>query len=422
MLDVFLVFKEFKAQMELEPSKRINCLRIDNGGEYVNDDFLAFCKQGGISRQFTIPHTPQRNGVVEQMNKTLLERTRVMLRITERCGKENQLLDYSSLHVFGCPMYVMYNSPKRTKQDPKSRKCIFLDYVDNVMGYRLWHSTTHKVVISRDVQNDSTTKDITIVKIESTKEHKEQEYKEQEPNKVNDDEAWRTTCEIRKPSWHSNYVMASLDAYCLLAKEGESSTFQKALKKWKHYIEIRHRNLLNTQKARKSLVVNRFIKSNEMEQSCGTVSWKIWWSKEILRKKIFSLITRLVTIRVVLIMCVAFDLHLEQLDVKIAFLREELEDEIYAPRCWYKRFDSFIISLGYNRLSSDHCTYYNRFGNTDFVILLLYVDDMLVVGPNKDRIQELKAQLAREFDMKDLGPANKILGMQIHRDRKDRKI
>jgi ATP-binding cassette subfamily B (MDR/TAP) protein 1 len=47
---------------------------------------------------------------------------------------------------------------------------------------------------------------------------------------------------------------------------------------------------------------------------------------------------------------------------------------------------------------------------------------MLVIGPNKDRVQELKAQLAREFDMKDLRPANKILGMQIHRDRSKRKI
>jgi len=84
------------------------------------------------------------------------------------------------------------------------------------------------------------------------------------------------------------------------------------------------------------------------------------------------------------------------------------------PRCWYKRFDSFISSLGYYRLSSDHCTYYKRSGDSDFIILLLYVDDMLVVGPNKDQIQELKAQLAREFDMKDLGPTNKILGMQIH--------
>ncbi|KAK9218753.1 hypothetical protein WN943_007390 [Citrus x changshan-huyou] len=80
------------------------------------------------------------------------------------------------------------------------------------------------------------------------------------------------------------------------------------------------------------------------------------------------------------------------------------------------------MSLGYNRLSSDHCAYYKRFEDNDFIILLLYVDDMLVAGPNKDRIQELKAQLAREFEMKDLGPANKILGMQIHRDRNNRKI
>nr|AAB36263.1 retrotransposon peptide {Ty1-copia retrotransposon element, clone Sat 54} [Vicia sativa, leaves, Peptide Transposon Partial, 74 aa] [Vicia sativa] len=42
-----------------------------------------------------------------------------------------------------------------------------------------------------------------------------------------------------------------------------------------------------------------------------------------------------------------------------------------APRCWYKRFDSFIISLGYNRLISNHCTYYKRFKENAFIILLL---------------------------------------------------
>ncbi|GKF50841.1 retrovirus-related pol polyprotein from transposon TNT 1-94 [Tanacetum coccineum] len=47
---------------------------------------------------------------------------------------------------------------------------------------------------------------------------------------------------------------------------------------------------------------------------------------------------------------------------------------------------------------------------------------MLVAAPNKDRINRLKAQLARKFEMKDLGPANKILGMQVHRDRVSRKI
>ena len=54
--------------------------------------------------------------------------------------------------------------------------------------------------------------------------------------------------------------------------------------------------------------------------------------------------------------------------------------------------DSFIISLGYNRLNSNHCMYYKKFEeDNDFIILLLYVDDMLVIGPNKDRVQELKA-------------------------------
>ncbi|KAE8702578.1 Cyclin-L1-1 [Hibiscus syriacus] len=110
----------------------------------------------------------------------------------------------------------------------------------------------------------------------------------------------------------------------------------------------------------------------------------------------------------------------------LAAISERLNKSLYglkqAPRCWYKRFDSFIMCLGYNRLNADPCTYFKRFGDNDFVILMLYVDDMLVVGPNKDHIEELKAQLAREFEMNELGSTNKILGMQIHQDRSNRKI
>ncbi|KAL4355798.1 hypothetical protein AHAS_Ahas09G0022700 [Arachis hypogaea] len=73
------MFKEFKAKLELESGKKIKCLRTDNGGEYVDGDFLTFCKQAGIQRQFTVAYTPQQNGVTEQMNRTLLERARAML-------------------------------------------------------------------------------------------------------------------------------------------------------------------------------------------------------------------------------------------------------------------------------------------------------------------------------------------------------
>lgn len=53
------------------------------------------------------------------------------------------------------------------------------------------------------------------------------------------------------------------------------------------------------------------------------------------------------------------------------------------PRCWYKRFDYFINNLGYNTLNVDPCAYHKRFGNNDFIILFLYVDDMLVAGPKQ---------------------------------------
>ena len=111
------------------------------------------------------------------MNRTLLERTRVMLRtaslaksfwaeaVRTACYVINQSpstaidqkitmkmwtdkpTDYSHLHTFGSPVYVMYNTQEVTKLDPKSRKYVFLGYVEGVKGYRLWNPTAH----NRDV-------------------------------------------------------------------------------------------------------------------------------------------------------------------------------------------------------------------------------------------------------------------------------
>ena len=79
--DVFLVFKQYKAGVELESEKKIKCLRKDNSREYTDGEFLAFCKQEGIQRQFTVAYTPHQNGVAERMNRTLTERIRAMLKI-----------------------------------------------------------------------------------------------------------------------------------------------------------------------------------------------------------------------------------------------------------------------------------------------------------------------------------------------------
>jgi len=319
--------------------------------------------------------------------------------------------DYSSLHIFGCPVYVMYNSQERSKLDPKSRKCRFLGYADNVKGYLLWDPTAHKVVVSRDVtfaenelqskqSNDSLTKGATMVQTEKKPSddsiETEQEQEEQEPNEAGNEGLRRSTREKITPSWHSQYVMVGHDAYCLLNEDGEPSTFQEAVSGtdaslWmtamQEEVEALHKNktwsLVELPKGRKAIGCKWVYKikrdsNDQVERYRARLVVKGYAQKEgIDFSEIFSPVVRLTTIRVVLALCAAFDLHLEQLDVKTAFLHGELEEEIYmlqpegfkekenlvcrlnkslyglkkAPRCWYKRFDSFIISLRYNKLS-----------------------------------------------------------------------
>ncbi|KAH9685421.1 Integrase catalytic domain-containing protein [Citrus sinensis] len=269
-------------------------------------------------------------------------------------------------------------------------------YDNGVKGHRLWDPTAHKIVINRDIifvedqlqrrnEDDGTVKEKletapiyvknNIEKEDSDSSEAALEHKEQKPVESEAPEVRRSTRERRPPAWHSK-------------------------KKLKLYTRTKHENLYNYHMEEKPLVTNGSTRSN---LDVKTVIFHGELEEEIymLQQKSFAETCK------------------ENLVCKLNKSPYGLKQ---APRCWYKRFNSFIMSLEYNKLSSDHCAYYKRFEDNDFIILLLYVDDMLIAGPNKDRVQELKAQLAREFKMKDLGPANKILGMQIHQDRNNKKI
>jgi len=65
--------------VENHTEKKIKVLRTDNGGEFCSKEFEEFCKKCGIARQKTTPYTPEKNGVVRRMIKTLMERARSML-------------------------------------------------------------------------------------------------------------------------------------------------------------------------------------------------------------------------------------------------------------------------------------------------------------------------------------------------------
>ncbi|CAH9079859.1 unnamed protein product [Cuscuta europaea] len=80
---VFESFKTFHVLVERETGKKLKCLRSDNGGEYTSKAFDAYCREYGIRHEKSVPRTPQRNGVAERMNQTIMERVRSMLNVAK---------------------------------------------------------------------------------------------------------------------------------------------------------------------------------------------------------------------------------------------------------------------------------------------------------------------------------------------------
>ena len=81
-----------------------------------------------------------------------------------------------------------------------------------------------------------------------------------------------------------------------------------------------------------------------------------------------------------------------------------------------------MISHGYNRNTSDHCVFTGKFSDDDFIILILYVDDILIIGHDSSKTDRLKKELRKSFSIKDLGSMKHILGMKISYDRQNRNL
>ena len=83
MSKTFEKFKEFQNEVENHRNKKIKFLWSDRGGEYLSFDFGMHLKKCGIISQLTPPGTPQRNGVSERRNHTLLDMVWSIMSLTD---------------------------------------------------------------------------------------------------------------------------------------------------------------------------------------------------------------------------------------------------------------------------------------------------------------------------------------------------
>nr|GFB41535.1 retrovirus-related Pol polyprotein from transposon TNT 1-94 [Tanacetum cinerariifolium] len=103
----------------------------------------------------------------------------------------------------------------------------------------------------------------------------------------------------------------------------------------------------------------------------------------------------------------------------------KLQRSIYglkqASKSWNKRFDEEIKSFGFSQNLDEPCVYQKACGS-NVTFLILYVDDIIIMGNHILSLQSVKGYLGKCFAMKDLGEATFILGIKIYKDRSKRLI
>jgi transposase InsO family protein len=158
--------------------------------------------------------------------------------------------------------------------------------------------------------------------------------------------------------------------------------------------------------------------------------------------QVFSPVVRFETVRLILAMAALEKWILTGLDVRNAYLYGELDEEIYmeqpegfpdpvnkhhvlrlrralyglkqAGLAWWRALKLSMEQLGFISLSSDAGIFLYRKG-TSFVIAVIYVDDAIFTGPDKDLVFKLKAQFMERWEVRDLGDVTEFLRMRITR-------
>ncbi|RVW26496.1 Retrovirus-related Pol polyprotein from transposon TNT 1-94 [Vitis vinifera] len=417
-------FVLYKNEVENQLNKKIKVLRSDQGGEYESP-FVDICAQHGIIHETTAPYSPQSNGVAERKNRTLKEMMNAMLISSslpqnmwgEAILTANYLLNkvpkkkvektpyelwkgrkssYTYLGMWGCLAKVAVPPPKKVKIGPKTIDCIFIGYAHNSNAYQF-------------LVYESNIPDI----------HK------------------NTIMESRNASFFEDVFPCKSKEEPSSSKrmlESEPQTFKEAVNSteglmWKEAIKSEIDSILQ----------NHTWELVDLPPGCKPLSSKWIFKRQM---KVDGSIDKYKQDLMVLAIAALRNLEIHQMDVKIAFLNGDLDEEIYmeqpegfsapgqekkvcklvkslyglkqAPKQWHEKFDNVMLSHGFKINECDKCVYVKDTEH-GYVIVCLYVDDMLIVGSDDKMITSTKNMLNSRFDMKDMGLADVILGIKIKR-------
>ncbi|GJX72987.1 putative RNA-directed DNA polymerase [Tanacetum coccineum] len=385
----------------------------------------------------------------------------------------------SYLKVWGCEALVKRDTPN--KLESRSIKCIFVGYPKETMGYYFYYPLENKIFVARYAEFFETnlikqeasgsTVDFDEIQSEDAQpsENTSLHQHEVEPDTIDpqtDVIPVRRSARISQaPERYGFYIDAEEHE---LGDHGEPPNYRAALsdpesKKW---LEAMNAEM-------QSMKDNQVWNLVDLPPNCKTVGSKWLFKKktdmdgnihtykarlvakgftqtyEVDYEETFSPVADIKAIRILIAIAAYYDYEIWQMDVKTAFLNGRLNKDVYmvqpegfvnpkhpgrvcklqrsiyrlkqAFRSWNKRFDEEIIRYGFTQ-NPDEPSVYKKASGSIIVFLILYVDDILLMGNNIPMLQDVKSKLGKCFAMKDLGEAAYILGIKIYRDRSRRLI
>ena len=163
----------------------------------------------------------------------------------------------------------------------------------------------------------------------------------------------------------------------------------------------------------------------------------------------FAPVAKMTSIRVLLAIAAEMDLEIQQFDVNTAFLYGTIEEDIYmmqptgfedkdkpdyvckllkslygtkqAARQWNQRLDEYMVSQGFKSADADPCIY-TRINENEYTVMAVYVDDIITLSKDMKSVNEIKCELKKVFEIKELGEMKYCLGLEVNRDRNKRMI
>ncbi|GJS99237.1 putative RNA-directed DNA polymerase [Tanacetum coccineum] len=443
-------------------NKVVKAFRSDNGTEFVNQKFSKFCAENGIIHQTTCAYTPQQNGIVERKHRHwLCARSPSVQGITLIVVEIK--LGLKHLRVFGCLCYATVLN-LHDKFGSRAEKCVLVGYASFKKGTLTRHESGlcqeldhFKLLTECDDlghsqgSNGSASEDEMAATFDPTTTNSEDDVVASEP--ISDSVPTTSAPHVRRserssvfPKRYNDFVVDSKVKYGLENYQSKGSAW---LRQCNNEMNALYSNdtweVVELPLGRKAIGGKwvykiKYKSSGDIDRYKARYVAKGYNQKEgIDFDETFSPVVKIVTIRCVINLAVQNNWCIFQLDVNNSFPCCDLDETVYmslpegffnpadkrvcrlkkslyglkqAPRQWNAKLTQTLIEHGFIQSKSDY-SLFTKTNHNSFIVLLVYVDDIIITGNDVSEIEKFKVYLNTKFKIKDLGKLKYFLGIEV---------